>query len=122
MSVPYEYAVIRVLPRVERGEQINAGVLLYCQSRDFLRARVELDEARLLTLDRHADVEAVRAALSAWEQTCLGEGPSARMSLGERFRWLTAPRSTVIQTSPAHTGLTDDPATELDRLLDLLVR
>ncbi|GGM49645.1 hypothetical protein GCM10012275_20690 [Longimycelium tulufanense] len=123
---PFEYALIRVVPRVERGEQINAGVLLYCQARDFLGARVHLDETRLRALDPSADVAAMRAALRAWEMTCLGgedAGPAgAQMSLGQRFRWLTAPRSTVIQAGPVHTGLTDDPEADLDRLLDRLVR
>jgi hypothetical protein len=123
---PFEYAVIRLVPRVERGEQINVGVVLYCQRRDYLGARTHLDPERLRALDPDADPDAVRAALHAWETTCLGGpagGPAAeRMRLGERFRWLTAPRSTMVQSGPVHTGLTDDPAGELDRLLDLLVR
>ncbi|WP_084959040.1 DUF3037 domain-containing protein [Thermoactinospora rubra] len=118
----YEYAVIRVVPHVERGELINAGVLLYCQPRGYLCARVELDERRLRALDPAADVEAVRQALSAYELAC-GEdaGPLAEESPGSRFRWLTAPRSTIVQTGPVHPGLTDDPERELDRLFARLV-
>ncbi|MGP3965647.1 DUF3037 domain-containing protein [Nonomuraea sp. 3N208] len=119
----YEYAVIRVIPKVERGELINAGVLLYCQPRGYLCARVELDPARLRALDPTADVEAVRRALSAYELACGDEaGPLESESLGSRFRWLTAPRSTSVQTGPVHAGLTADPDTELARLFDKLVR
>ncbi|WP_211370615.1 DUF3037 domain-containing protein [Nonomuraea turkmeniaca] len=119
----YEYAVIRVIPRVERGEQINAGVLLYCQPRGYLCARVELDPVRLRALDPTADVDAVRRALSAYELAC-GDAPGPLESepLGGRFRWLTAPRSTIVQTGPVHAGLTADPGTELARLFDKLVR
>ncbi|MFG6191061.1 DUF3037 domain-containing protein [Nonomuraea sp. JJY05] len=119
----YEYAVIRVVPRVERGELINAGVLLYCQPRGYLCARVELDAARLRALDPNADLDGVRRALSAYELAC-GErpGPLAEEPLGGRFRWLTAPRSTIVQAGPVHAGLTADPDTELARLFDKLVR
>ncbi|MER7366229.1 DUF3037 domain-containing protein [Nonomuraea wenchangensis] len=119
----YEYAVIRVIPKIERGEQINVGVLLYCQPRGYLCARVELDAARLRALDPAADVDAVRRALTAYELAC-GErpGPLAAEPLGGRFRWLTAPRSTIVQSGPVHAGLTADPDTELARLFDKLVR
>lgn len=121
--VPFEYAVLRVVPRVERGEFINAGVLVYCRDRDFLGARVRLDADRLRALDPAADVAAIGAALDAAADTCAGDGhgPAAAEHIGRRFRWLTAPRSTVVQPGPVHTGLTADPAAELDRLLDLLV-
>ncbi|MFI6760910.1 DUF3037 domain-containing protein [Micromonospora sp. NPDC050417] len=122
---PFEYAAVRAVPRIERGEQINVGVVLYCQARDFLAARIHLDTERLRCLDPGVDVEAVAAALRGWDTTCAGGpdgGPAARMRLGERFRWLTAPRSTVIQAGPVHTGLTEEPADELERLLELLVR
>ncbi|WP_329110366.1 DUF3037 domain-containing protein [Micromonospora sp. NBC_01699] len=125
MRKPFEYAAIRAVPRVERGEQINVGVVLYCQSRDFLAVSLHLDADRLRCLDPGVDVEAVATALRGWDTTCTGGptgGPAAGMRLGERFRWLTAPRSTVIQAGPVHTGLTEDPAGELARLLDLLVR
>ncbi|MFD1939525.1 MULTISPECIES: DUF3037 domain-containing protein [Nonomuraea] len=119
----YEYAVIRVIPQVERGEQINVGILLYCQSRTYLRARVELDEIRLRALDPGADPSEVRQALAGYELACGDSaGAMVRESLGSRFRWLTAPRSTVVQTSAVHAGLTTDPDAELTRLFDRLVR
>ncbi|MFC4059284.1 DUF3037 domain-containing protein [Planomonospora corallina] len=119
----YEYAVIRVVPRVERGELINAGVLLYCQPRGYLCARVELDEARLLALDPRADVETVRQALDAYRLSCTPDaGPLAAEPLGGRFRWLTAPRSTIVQAGPVHAGLTADPEAELEHLVACLVR
>jgi hypothetical protein len=117
----FEYALIRVVPRVERGEAINTGVIVYSQQFRYLRARVELDEARLRALAPAADVDSVRAALGAFTKACT-EGPLAGRPLGERFRWLTAPRSTIVQPGPVHTGLTTDPAAELDHLFDTLVR
>ena len=122
MRTPFEYAVIRLMPRVERGELINVGVLLYCQQRDFLGARTHLDAARARALAPDLDLLEVAAALGSWDRTCGGDGPAHRMSLGERFRWLAAPRSTMIQAGPVHTGLTADPAADLDRLVDTLVR
>jgi Protein of unknown function (DUF3037) len=119
---PFEYAVLRVVPRVERGESINAGVLVYCRARDYLAGRVELDRARLRALDPAADVGAISAALEGFSDSCEGSGPAAGDGIGPRFRWLTAPRSTVVQPGPVHTGLTDDPVAELDRLFTLLVR
>jgi hypothetical protein len=122
--VPFEYATLRVVPRIERGEFVNAGVIVYCRARDFLGARVFLDEARLRALGSDLDLEAVRAALAVAADTCAerGTGPAAAVEIGKRFRWLTAPRSTMIQPGPVHTGLTTDPAGDLERLLDLLVR
>jgi len=117
----FEYALIRVVPRVERGEAVNVGVIVYAQAFRYLCARIELDEARLLALDPAADLDAVRAGLTAFEKACT-EGPLAGRPLGERFRWLTAPRSTTVQTSPVHTGLTTDPGAELDRLFGTLVQ
>ena len=117
----FEYALIRVVPRVERGEAINAGVIVYSQQYRYLCARIELDEDRLLALDPRADPGAVRTALLAFGKACT-EGPLAGRPLGERFRWLTAPRSTIVQPGPVHTGLTADPAAELDHLFDTLVR
>jgi hypothetical protein len=122
VRVPYEYAVIQAVPRIERGELINVGVLLYCQRLDFLRARTHLPPERLLALDPGADVEAVAAALASWEATCTGAGAAVEMKQGERFRWLVAPRSTILRAGPVHMGLAEDPATEVGRLLDLLVR
>ncbi|MER5648467.1 DUF3037 domain-containing protein [Streptosporangium sp. NPDC002524] len=123
MKDVYEYAVIRVIPRVERGELINAGVLLYCQPRGYLCARVELDEARLRALDTAVDLDGVRHALGAYQRSCDSEsGPLTKEPLGSRFRWLTAPRSTIVQTGPVHAGLTADPETELEHLVTRLVR
>lgn len=121
----FEYALLRVVPRVDRGECINAGVLVYCRARSYVAARTHLDEGRLLALDPGADVAGVRAALSAVEGVCAGgaaAGQAAHDDAGRRFRWLIAPRSTVVQPGPVHTGLTADPAVEAERLLDLLVR
>ncbi|MFI1257968.1 DUF3037 domain-containing protein [Streptomyces netropsis] len=121
----FEYALLRVVPRVERGELINAGVVVYCQAKSFVAARVHLDEARLLALDPTADVAGVRAALGAVEGVCSGgerAGQAAGDDPGRRFRWLIAPRSTIVQPGPVHTGLTADPERESERLLDLLVR
>lgn len=121
----YEYALVRVVPRVERGEQLNAGVLVYSRQAGLVRAVIHLDEARLLALDPGADVPAVRNALAAVAAVCTGgaaAGQAGEDDPGRRFRWLTAPRSTVVQPGPVHCGLSADPAAEADRLLDLLVR
>jgi hypothetical protein len=121
MTEVFEYALVRVVPRVERGEAINVGVIVYCQAYRYLCARIELDERRLLAVDPAVDLDAVRTALSAFEKAC-SEGPLADRPLGERFRWLTAPRSTIVQPGPVHSGLTADPAAELAHLFDTLVR
>ncbi|WP_326692373.1 MULTISPECIES: DUF3037 domain-containing protein [unclassified Streptomyces] len=121
----FEYALLRVVPHIERGELINAGVLVYCRARTFLAARTHLDEDRLFALDPCADVRGVRAALQAVEGLCTGgaqAGQAAGEGPGSRFRWLVAPRSTIVQPGPVHTGLTADPEAESERLLDLLVR
>ena len=124
MGKLFEYAVLKVVPRVERGECINAGVVLYCQAERFLGVRVHLDPARLTALDPGADLEAVQAHLEAVRSVCAGApeaGAVGRLPLRERFGWLVAPRSTVVQPSPVHTGLTDDPEAELERLLGSMV-
>ncbi|PWI19906.1 DUF3037 domain-containing protein [Streptomyces sp. Act143] len=121
----FEYALLRVVPRVERGECINAGVLVYCRAQGYVGARTHLDEARLRALDPDADVAGIRAALAAVERVCGGgdtAGQAASDDAGRRFRWLIAPRSTVVQPGPVHTGVTLDPAAETERLLELLVR
>lgn len=120
----YDYAVIRVLPRVERDEFINVGVILYCRSLNFLRATCSVNEDRLAAFAGNADLAEIREHLGSLCRVCSGSedsGPIGKMSLGERFRWLTAPRSTVVQTSPVHTGFTTDPAATLERLLAQLV-
>lgn len=120
--VVFEYALVRASPRVDRGECVNVGVVLYCQSRDFLAAQVHVAPDRLRLLDPAVDVDAVTGAATALQRTCAGEGPAGQTSLGQRFRWLTAPRSTVVHAGPVHSGLTDDPELELTRLVDVLVR
>ena len=121
----YDYAVIRVVPRVERGEQVNVGVILSCPDLDYLDARIELDEAAVLALDPAVDLEAVRATLATIPAICRGgadAGPIGALPARGRFRWLVSPRSTIIQPSPVHTGRTGNPAECLDRLVERLVR
>ncbi|MBC7375457.1 MAG: DUF3037 domain-containing protein [Frankiales bacterium] len=118
----FEYAALRAVPRIERGECVNVGIVLFCHLRDFLAVAVHVDADRLRALDPEVDVTGVTAAAAALQRTCQGEGPAGQTSLGQRFRWLTAPRSTVLQAGPAHSGLTADPAIELERLLTALVR
>jgi hypothetical protein len=121
----YDYAVVRVVPRVERGEFINAGVIVSCAATGYLEAAIELDEGRLLALDADADLPGLRAALAAIPLICAGgaaAGAIGALSVRERFHWLVAPRSTSIQTSPVHNGRCADPATAMDRLLERMVR
>ena len=122
---PFQYAIVRVVPRVERGECLNVGVVLFCRPRRYLAARVALDEARLRALAPDVDVDAVHTHLDALRRIAAGDaaaGPIAALPASERFHWLVAPASTIIQCSPVHTGLTDDPEHELEHLLDRLVR
>jgi hypothetical protein len=116
----FEYALIRVVPRIERGESVNVGLIVYSKSFRFLRTRIELNEPRLRALAPGADIGAVRAALRAFERACT-EGPLAEQTQGERFRWLTSPRSAIVQPGPVHVGLTSDPAADLARLFNALV-
>lgn len=118
----FEYALLRVVPDLDRGECLNVGVLVYCQPADLLVAAVHLDETRLAALSPGLDLAAVGKALDGIHQVCAGDGPAAASSPGQRFRWLTSPRSTMIQTGAAHAGLTSAPTLEPARLLDLLVR
>lgn len=119
----YEWCVLRVVPRVERCEFVNAGVVVYSKAADLLSASVDLDPRRALALDPQLDVATVRRHLEVAVSVCSGaHQATAGMSPGARFRWLTAPRSTVVQASPVHTGLSVDPAAELTRLLDAMVR
>ena len=120
----YDYAIVRVVPRVERGEFVNVGVIVSCDATDSLEARIELDPARVLALDPAADIEAIRAALGAIEAVCAGStgaGSLARLSPRERFHWLVAPRSAVIQTSPVHTGRAEKQEAVIDRLFETMV-
>jgi hypothetical protein len=121
----YDYAIIRVVPRVERGEQVNVGVILSCADTDFLDARIEVDEAVLRALDPAIDLAAVEANLAVIPAVCRGgadAGPIGLLPVRNRFRWLVAPRSTIIQPSPVHTGRTSDPARCLEHLMDRVVR
>ena len=121
----YDYAVIRVVPRVDREEFLNVGVIISCPAKDFLEARIELDEARLLAFDPTLDVEAIRTNLASIPRICAGgpdAGPIGQLSQRERFHWLVAPRSTIIQTSRVHTGRCTDPDPVSERLLDRMVR
>ena len=121
----YDYAIVRLVPRVERGETVNVGVILSCPERDYLAARIELDVARIQALDAGFDVETARAHLDAIPRICRGgleAGALGELPARARFHWLVAPRSTVIQISPVHTGRTDDPAAALERLVETLVR
>jgi Protein of unknown function (DUF3037) len=121
----YDYAIIRVVPKVEREEFVNVGVIVSCPAREFLEARIELDESRLIAVDPTLDVETIRAHLASIPTVCAGgeqAGPIGRLSQRERFHWLVGPRSTIIQTSPVHTGCCKDPAAVLERLLDTMVR
>ena len=121
---PYLYAIIRVVPHVERGETLNAGVVLLCRPRRYLGARMALDEARLMALAPDCDPAAVRPHLEAIVAIARGDteaGPIARLTAAERFHWLVAPSSTIIQPSAVHTGLTADPAAELEHLVRALV-
>ena len=124
-ELTYDYAIIRVVPRVDRGEQVNVGVILSCPDADFLDARIEVDDALLLALDPQIDVAAVRANLAVIPAVCRGgaeAGPIGALDARGRFRWLVSPRSTIIQPSPVHTGRTHDPARCLEHLMDRVVR
>ncbi|HKQ84452.1 MAG TPA: DUF3037 domain-containing protein [Steroidobacteraceae bacterium] len=121
----YDYAIVRVVPRVEREEFVNAGVIVSCAERDFLACRIELDEQRVLALYAGVDMQTVRTHLASIPVICAGgaaAGPIGMLSARERFHWLVAPRSTMIQMSPVHTGKCKDPAALLDRLLATMVR
>jgi hypothetical protein len=121
----FQYLILRVVPRVEREEFLNAGVVLFSRRHGFLAARTALDEARLEALAPGCDLRAVREHLAALERVAAGDpagGAVAALEPSERFHWLAAPSSTVVQPSPVHTGLTADPAAELEHLLSALVR
>ena len=121
---PFAYALLRVVPRVDRGERLNVGVALYSRQHDFLDLRAQLDAARLAALDSELDPAPVRSRLEALRSVVCGEpagGALAELPPSERFGWLVAPSSTIIQASEVHTGLTDDPAATLERLFDTLV-
>ena len=121
----YDYAVIRVVPRVERGEFVNAGIILSCDVERILLATIELDEKALLAVDPHVDMDLVKNALASIPAICAGgeaAGDIGKMSARERFHWLVAPRSTIVQTSPVHTGQCAEPAAALQHLMQTMVR
>jgi len=120
----FDYAVVRVVPRVERGEFVNAGVILFSRTARFLDARIELDPARLTAMDPSIDCDVVRSYLDAIPRICAGgedSGPIGALSQSERFHWLVAPRSTILQTSPVHSGVHADLRVALDHLFAKLV-
>jgi hypothetical protein len=121
----YDYAIVRVVPRVERGEFVNAGIILSCDIERILRGAILLDEEALLALDRNVDLEVVRSTLESIPAICAGgvaSGPIGRLSARERFHWLVAPRSTIVQTSPVHTGQCSDLEAALAHLMNQMVR
>lgn len=118
----FDYAVIRVVPDVTREEFVNAGVILFCRTRRYLAARIELDEARLTALAPDIDIDQVRRHLALIPAICAGEGPIGRMGKAEAFHWLVAPHSTVLQCSRVHSGITTDLAAALERLMEMQVR
>jgi hypothetical protein len=121
----FDYAVVRVVPRVERGEFVNAGVILFSRTARFLDARIELDRARLTAMAPSIDCDVVQSYLDAIPRVCAGgreAGPIGALSQSERFHWLVAPRSTIIQTSPVHSGVHSDLRVALDHLFEKLVR
>lgn len=118
-AASFDYALLRVVPRVERQEFINAGVVVFCPEKRYLAARIRLDTARLKALWPEADAALVKQHLEAVERICAGDksaGPIARLAMRERFHWLTSPRSTILQPSPVHTGVCDKTDELLDRL------
>ena len=120
----YDYAVVRVVPKVDREEFINAGVIVSCPELSFLEARIELDESRLLALDPNVDLDQIRKHLASIPTICRGgddAGSIGQLPQRRRFEWLVAPRSTVIQTSPVHTGRCGDPVAALDHLVATMV-
>lgn len=121
----YDYAIVRVVPNVERGERVNVGVILSCADTDFLDARIEIDEHALLAIDPGLDLAAVRTLLNVIPIVCRGgpaAGPIGLLPARGRFRWLVSPRSTVVQPSAVHTGRTSDPAACLDHLMNRVVK
>ena len=123
--VTYDYAIVRVVPKVERAEFVNVGVIVSCPRLDLLVAKIEVDERRLMSLDATLDLESVRRHLAAIPTICAGgeqAGPIGRLSQRERFYWLVAPRSTIIQTSPTHTGSACNLEAVVERLLQTMVR
>ncbi len=119
---PFEYAIVRVVPHVEREEFVNAGAIVFCDAHDYLSARISLDEGRLLAIAPDADIALVRRHLEAIPLICEGDGPIGRLTKRERWNWLVSTRSTILQTSAPHSGMGDNPESFLERLLEKVVR
>jgi Protein of unknown function (DUF3037) len=125
VAEPFSYAILRLVPDIERGEQLNVGVVVFCRPLDFLGARTALDEDRARAIARDVDLEGARRHLAAIERIAAGDagaGPIAELDTTARFHWLVAPSSTIVQPSEVHTGLCDDPRACLDELFERLVR
>ncbi len=123
-QAPFDYAVIRIVPRVERSEFINAGVIVFSRPLKYLEARIKLDHDRLRSLDPNVDIAEVEQHLELVPKICIGSsesGPIGKLDQHERWHWLVAPKSTMLQTSEVHSGITADPERELDRLMKMLV-
>ncbi len=123
--ISFDYAVVRVVPRVEREEFVNSGVIVFCLQEEFLEARVHVDEPRLKALWPEVDIDLVRQHLAAFPRICSGDpvaGPIARLTRRERFHWLVSPRSTIIQVSPVHSGLCETPALAVEHLVRQLIQ
>jgi hypothetical protein len=121
----YDYAIVRVVPRVERGEFVNAGIIISCDVEEILQAAIELDEAALLALDGGVDIELVRTTLATIPLVCAGgadAGSIGKLSARERFHWLVSPKSTIVQTSPVHTGQCGDLDGALEHLMSRMIR
>ena len=121
----YDYAIVRVVPRVERGEFVNAGIILSCDVERVLQAGIELDEAALLALDAGVDLDVVRSTLATIPAICAGgadAGAIGKLSARERFHWLVSPKSTIVQTSPVHTGQCSDIRAAIEHLMDRMIR
>lgn len=121
----FDYAIVRVVPQVERGEFINVGIILFCRTRRFLGSRIEVDEQRLHAFAPHVDLVSLQPHLALIPRICAGgssAGPIGQLSIDERFHWLVSPRSTVVQPSPVHCGICKDPQATLEHLLEVMVR
>ncbi len=120
----YDYAVIRIVPKVDREEFVNVGVILSCPEKEFLEAKIDLDEERLKAFDSDIDLETAKTHLNIIPEICSGTdiGLIGKLSKRERFHWLTSPRSTIIQTSSVHSGYCENPAEELEHLVEIMVK
>jgi hypothetical protein len=118
----FDYAVVRLVPHVEREEFINVGIILFCRTLRFIAAQIELDKQRLATLAPHLDVDKVEEHLDLIPRICAGDGPIGKLSQADRFHWLVSPRSTTVQVSPVHSGLCTDPEAVLQHLMETMVR